>query len=81
MGVAHQAPTTTTAGLVFERTAQGEEQSDDECDKCLAISKQLKVRGVIVASNGKRALCPCGLGCLSHVSPCVAMAIGAEGTS
>jgi hypothetical protein len=31
--------------------------------------------------NGNRAVFPCGFGCLSHVSPSVEMAIGAEGTS
>jgi hypothetical protein len=81
MGVAHQAPATTTAGLVFELKAQGEEKSEDEFDKCLAIINQLKVSGVIVEINGNRAVFPCGFGCLSPVSPSVEMAIGAEGTS
>jgi hypothetical protein len=81
MRVAGQAPTSLTRRLVFELKAQGEEKSEDEFDKCLAIINQLKVSGVIVEINGNRAVFPCGFGCLSPVSPSVEMAIGAEGTS
>src|SRR6266700_1419565 len=55
MGVARQAPAATTAGLVCELKTEGEEKSEDEFDKCLAIVHQLKVSGVIVEIDGNRA--------------------------
>ena len=40
MGVARQASAATTAGLVFELKAKGEEKGQDKLDKRLAIIKQ-----------------------------------------
>ena len=59
MGVARQAPATTTAGLVFELKAQGEEKGEDEFDKRLAIVKQLKVSGLIIKIDGNGAVLSC----------------------
>ena len=69
MGVARQAPTATTAGLVCELKAQGEDKGQDELDKCLAIVNQLKVSGLIIKVDGNRAVLSFRFGYLSHVSP------------
>jgi hypothetical protein len=78
MGVARETPAATTAGLVVELKAQGEEKGEDEFDKCLPIAQQLKVGGLIVEIDGDGAVFPRRFGGLSHVSPSIEMAIGAN---
>ena len=71
MGVARQAPTLAAAGLVEELKAEGQEEGEDELDKCLAVAEQRKVSGFIVEINGDRAVVACRFGVLCHVSsPC-----------
>ena len=81
MGVAHQAPATTTAGLVFELKAQGEEKSEDEFDKCLAIVHQLQVGGWLLEIDRNGTVLAGRFSALSHGSSSVEMAVGADETS
>ena len=52
MGVARETPATTTDRLVGELKAEREEESAHEFHKGLAITKQLKVGGFVLAING-----------------------------
>jgi len=69
MGVARQAPTATTGGLVYELKAEGEEKGEDEFDKRLAVVKELKVGRFIVEIDGDGAVVPRPCGRCAHVSP------------
>jgi hypothetical protein len=81
MGVASQTTATVTGRFVGELKAQGEDKGEDELDKRLAIGNELKVGGFISEIDGNRAVFPWRFGGLSHVSPSVKMALGADETS
>src|SRR5882724_4159597 len=66
MRVAGETPTPATGRRVCELKAKGQEKSQDELDKCLAIVKQAKVRGFILEINGDRAVAPCLCGCCAQ---------------
>jgi hypothetical protein len=81
MGVTGQTPAAVTGRFVDELKTQGEDEGEDKLDKRLAIGNELKVGGFIVEIDGKGTVCPWRFGGLSHVSPSVKMAIGADETS
>jgi hypothetical protein len=81
MGVAGQAPTAVTGRFVGELKANREDEGENKLDKCLAIIKKLKVSGFIVEIDADGAVFSWCFGGLSHVSPSVEMAVGADETS
>src|SRR5215510_9160834 len=66
MRVAGETYTPATGRRVCELKAKGQEKSQDELDKCLAIVKQAKVRGFILEINGDSAVAPCLCGCCAQ---------------
>jgi hypothetical protein len=52
MGVARQAPVTTTRRLVFELKAKRQDEGEDTFDKRLAATKELKISEV--TGHGRR---------------------------
>src|SRR2546428_8098389 len=68
MRVTRQASAAATARLVCELKAQGQEESHNEFDKRLAVSKQLKVGRFILKIDGDGAVCPYPFRCLPHMS-------------
>jgi hypothetical protein len=80
MGVTRQAPAPTTGRLVPQLKAQGEEESDHQCDKGLAVVKQLNVGRLILKIDGDGPVLAYRLGCLAHLSPPVKMVVGAHET-
>ena len=64
-----QAPTLAAAGRVEELKAEREEKREHELDKCLGITKELKVRRLLLKIDGDGPVLACRLGCLSHLSP------------
>jgi hypothetical protein len=81
MRVARQAPTRAAAGLVEELKAEGEEEGEDELDKRMGVAQESNVGRLIVEIDGDRTVSACQFGSLSHVSPSVQMAVGAEESS
>ena len=81
MRVARQAPTRAAAGLVEELKAEGEEEGEDELDKRVGVGQEPNVGRLIVEIDGDRTVFACQFGSLSHVSPSVQMAVGAEESS
>jgi hypothetical protein len=69
VGVARQAPALAAAGLVEELKAEREEKREHELDKRLGITKELKVRCLILKIDGDGPVLACRLGSLSHLSP------------
>src|SRR4029434_6682898 len=69
VGVAGQAPALAAAGLVYELKAESEEKREHELDKRLGVTKELKVRRLILKIDGDSTVLACRLGCLSHLSP------------
>ena len=69
VGVAGQAPALAAAGLVYELKAEREEKREHELDKRLGVTKELKVRRLILKIDGDSTVLACRLGCLSHLSP------------
>src|ERR1700704_4370199 len=69
MGVAREAPAAMTGRLVEELKAKGQEESQHQLDKDLAIAKQPKVGGFVVEIDGDRAVVACRFRCVSHLSP------------
>jgi hypothetical protein len=57
-GVVRDAPADMTGSLVGELTAQGEEQSEDACDKRWAVAQERNVGRCIVESDGDGAIVP-----------------------
>src|SRR5713101_5146147 len=56
MRVAGETPATATGGFVCELKANGQEESQHQLDKGLAIAKQLKVGGFILKIDGDGAV-------------------------
>ena len=81
MRVAREAPTAATRGLMSELKAKREDERQDELDERRAVIKKLKVSGFIVEIDGDGAVFSRCFGGLSHVSPSVEMAVGADETS
>jgi hypothetical protein len=52
MGVAGQAPTAATGRLVRELKAKRQHESEHTLEKCLAITKQLKVGCFVLEIDG-----------------------------
>jgi hypothetical protein len=69
VGVAGQAPALAAAGLVEELKAESEEKREHELDKRLGITKELKVRGLILKIDSDGPVVACRLGSLSHLPP------------
>jgi len=65
---------------VGELKTQREEEGEDTLDKGFAVVNQPKVGGFIVEIDGDGAVSSWRFGSLSHVSPSVEMAIGADET-
>jgi hypothetical protein len=78
VGVARQAPALAAAGLVEELKAEREEKREHELDKRLGITKELKVRCLILKIDGDGPVLACRLGGVSHVLIPRSDAIGAE---
>jgi len=71
MGVAREAATLATAGLVEELKAEGEEEGEDELDKRFGAAYESKVGRLIVEIDGDGTVVAGRVGGLSHVSsPC-----------
>src|SRR5918995_1396959 len=68
MRVAGQASAAVTGRLMLELNAKGEEKGEDEFDKRLAITKQLKVGPLIVEIDGEGAVLASLAGALAHGS-------------
>jgi hypothetical protein len=68
MGVAGEAATAVAGRFVVELKAQREDEGQDELDEGLAITKELRVGGLIVEINGDRAVFAGCFSGLSHVS-------------
>src|SRR4029450_4463382 len=62
VGVARQAPALAAAGLVEELKAEREEKREHELDKRLGITKELKVRRLILKIDGDGPVLACRLG-------------------
>src|SRR5216683_7426162 len=69
VGVAGQAPALAAAGLVEELQAEREEKREHELDKRLGVTKELKVRRLVLKIDGDGPVVACRLGCLFHLSP------------
>jgi hypothetical protein len=69
MRMTSQAPSTTTARLVCELKAQGQEESHDAFDKRLAIAEELKGGGFVVKIDGDGPVLSSSFARLAQVSP------------
>jgi hypothetical protein len=69
MRVARQARAPATSGLVPQLKAQGEDESDHQFDKRLAVVKQLKISRFIVEINGNGPVFAGLASGVSHGSP------------
>src|SRR5262245_34457251 len=69
MRVARQASAPATGGLVCELKAEGQEEGENEFDKGLAITKQLKVGRFVLKIDGDSAIVSRRFGRCVHVSP------------
>ena len=69
MRMTSQAPSTTTARLVCELKAQGQEESHDAFDKRLAVAQGLNVGGFVVKIDGDGPVLPASFARLARVSP------------
>ena len=69
MGVARQAPASTTGGLMVELKAKGQDEGEDTFEKRLPIVKQLEIRRFAPEIDGDGAVCSRRLSCYVHVSP------------
>jgi hypothetical protein len=70
-----------TGRFVVELKADREDEGKDKLDKRFAIAEQLKVGGWSLEIDGDGAVLAQRFGSLSHISPSVEMAIGADETS
>src|SRR6266446_4011484 len=66
VGVAGQAPALAAAGLVAELKAEREDKREDELDKRLGITKELKVRRLILKIDGDGTVLACRFGRGTH---------------
>ena len=73
--------TRAAAGLVEELKAKREEKREDELDKRLGITQELKVSHLILKIDSDGAVLTGRFGGLSHVSPSVEIVVGADETS
>jgi len=69
VGVAGEAPALAAAGLVEELKAESEEKGEHALDKRFGITKELKVRRLILKIDGDGPVLACWLGCVFHLSP------------
>src|SRR5262245_16503635 len=69
MRVACETPAPAAGGLVLELKAKGQEKSEHELDKCLAVFNQAEVSGFISKINGDGAVFSRRFGHSVHVSP------------
>jgi hypothetical protein len=69
MGVARQASTPATRGLMFELHTEGEEESDHQFHKGLAVAKELKVGRFILEINRDGSVVARRFGRCAHVLP------------
>ncbi len=69
MGVARQAPAPATGRLVPQLKAQGEDDSDHQFDKGLAVAQQLKVGRFVLKIDGDSPVFAGLVGCAVHGSP------------
>jgi hypothetical protein len=81
MGVACETAAAMTRGIVTKLEADGEEESQNEFNERFAITQQLQVGRFIVKIDDNGAVLAGRFGALSHVSPSVEMAVGADETS
>jgi len=79
VGVASQAPALAAAGLVEELKAEREEKREHELDKRLGITKELKVRCLILKIDGDGPIVACRLAACS-ICPPIEMIVGAHET-
>jgi hypothetical protein len=78
MGVTRQAATLAATGFVCELEADREDESADPLDKRLSVVEERQVGRLIVEVDGNGTVLACRFSGLSHVSPSVQMAIGAD---
>jgi hypothetical protein len=67
MGVACQAPTATTGGLMFELKAKGHDEGEDTFEERLPIAKQLVIRRFALEIDGDRSVFADRFGRCAHV--------------
>ena len=69
MGVAREAPTAATGGLVGKLKPKREDERQDELDKRLAIVHELKVSGFLLEIDRDGPIFTCPMGGFCHGSP------------
>src|SRR5262244_4014513 len=69
MRVACETPAPAAGGLVLELKAKGQEKSENELDKRLAVFNQAEVGGFVSKINGNGAVFSRRYGRCAHVSP------------
>jgi hypothetical protein len=69
MGVAGEAPATTTGGLMFELKTKGQEKGEHAFDKRLAVAKQLNIGRFVLEIDGDGPVFASLAGCSSHGHP------------
>src|SRR5215468_4876374 len=69
MGVAGQAPTAATRGLVCELKADGQDEGQHTFEKRLPIAQELKVGRFVLKIDGDGPVCAWLFGCVTHVPP------------
>ena len=69
MGVAGQAPTAATRGLVGELKAERQDEGQHTFEKRLPIAQELKVGRFVLKIDGDGPVCAWLFGCVTHVPP------------
>src|SRR6266850_1176903 len=69
MRVACETPAPAAGGLVLELKAKGQEKSENELDKRLAVFNQAEVGCFVSKIDGDGAVCSRRFGRCAHVSP------------
>src|SRR5215510_13384360 len=68
MGVARQASTPITGGLVLQLEAEGHQEGEDALEKRLAIAQQVEVGGFVSKVDRDGAVVARRFSCFAHVS-------------
>ena len=69
MRVTGETPAPATGRRVGEPKAQGQDKSEDELDKRLGVTEELKVGRLVLEIDGDGPVLACRLGGVSHLSP------------
>ena len=80
MRVACETPNPAAGGLVLELKAKGQEKSDHELDKRLAVAQQLNGGRFVLKIHGDRPVCSRRFSRCAHVSPLYHLVSSADET-